>query len=246
MSRVCVLARLKPRSRSFFSELVDGDDALEAQAENQEIVLKLFKNVPLEDLKPAAPRVEPAFPLFDGLKIGGGFLGTVVAASLKLFLASAIALFGFFVLLFSFATASIKSALGLLNRRTKYLERYSSSLYYQTLVSNRAAISLLVSTAEEQATKEPILGYFAASFCDGWATEREIDDAAERWLAAHFGIVADFDAQDALAKLREKRLLERRVDADAERFRVVSLDEALRRIADDWDALGRRVETPSQ
>ncbi len=246
LSRVCVLARLKPRSRSFFSELLDSDDALEAQAENQEIVLKLFKNVPLEDLKLAAPRVELAFPLFDGLKIGGGFLGTIVAASLKLFLASAITLFGFFVLLFSFATASIKSALGLLNRRTKYLERYSSSLYYQTLASNRAAISLLVSTAEEQATKELILGYFAASFCDGWATEREIDDAAERWLAAHFGIVADFDSQDALAKLREKRLLERRVDADAERFRAVSLDEALRRIADDWDALGRRVETPSK
>ncbi|MBQ5789541.1 MAG: DUF3754 domain-containing protein, partial [Thermoguttaceae bacterium] len=242
LSRVCVLARLKPRSRSFFAEIVDGDDAFDAQTENQEIVLKLFKNVPLEDLKLAAPRVELAFPLFDGLKIGGGFLGAVVAASLKLFLASAITLFGFFVLLASFATASIKSAFGLLNRRTKYWERYSSSLYYQTLASNRAAISLLVSMAEEQETKELILGYFAASACDGWATEREIDDAAERWLADNFGIVADFDAKDALRKLREKRLLDRRADADAERFRAVELDEAVLRIADDWDALGRRVD----
>lgn len=240
LSRVCVLARLKPRSRSFFSELLDGDDEFETPTEKQEIVLKLFKNVPLEDLKLAAPRVELAFPLFDGLKIGGSFLGTIVAASLKLFLASAITLFGFFVLLFSFATASIKSAFGLLNRRTKYWERYSSSLYYQTLASNRAAISLLVSMAEDQATKELILGYFAASSRDGWATEREIDDAAERWLVENFGIVADFDAKDALDKLLEKRLLERRVDADAERFRAVSLDDALRRIADDWDALGRR------
>ncbi|MBR4975968.1 MAG: DUF3754 domain-containing protein, partial [Thermoguttaceae bacterium] len=246
LSRVCVLARLKPRSRSFFSELVDGDDGFDAQTENQEIVLKLVKNVPLEDLKLAAPRVELAFPLFDGLKIGGGFLGAVVAASLKLFLASAITLFGFFVLLLSFATASIKSAFGLLNRRTKYWERYSSSLYYQTLASNRAAISLLVSMAEEQETKELILGYFAASACDGWATEREIDDAAERWLADNFGIVADFDAKDALRKLGEKRLLERRVDADAERFRAVSLADALSRIADDWDALGRRVDAASK
>ncbi len=243
LSRVCVLARLKPRSRSFFAELIDGDDDFEPRTENQEIVLKLFKNVPLEDLKLAAPRVELAFPLFDGLKIGGGFLGTVVAASLKLFLASAITLVGFFALLTSFVVASVKSAFGLLNRRTKYWERYSSSLYYQTLASNRAAISLLVSMAEEQETKELVLGYFAATFRADWATEREIDDAAERWLAEKFGLLADFDVKDALRKLHEKRLLERRVDDGVERFRAVALDEALRRIADDWDALGRRDAT---
>lgn len=241
LSRVCVLARLKPRSRSFFDAFVEDADELDAPSENQEIVLKLFKNVPLEDLKLAAPRVELAFPLFDGLKIGGGFLGTVVAAALKLFLASAITLFGFLVLLVSFATASIKSAFGLLNRRSKYWERYSTSLYFQTLASNRAAISLLILMAEEQETKELVVGYFAAARCGGWATEREIDEAAEGWLADKFGVLVDFDAENALRKLLEKRLLERRVDADVERFRAVSLDEALRRVADDWAALGRRA-----
>lgn len=240
LSRVCVLARLKPRSERRFV-----DDDAQAPPDDfereQEIVVKLFKNVPLEDLKIAAPRVELAFPLFDGIKIGGGFLGTVVAASLKLFLASAITLVGFLVLLASFATASLKSAFGFLNRRTKYLERYSSSLYFQTLASNRAALALLVAMAEEQETKELLLGYFAASrLLDDWATERELDAAAERWFAENFNLGADFESSDALRKLLEKRLVERRVDADAERFRAVSLDEALRRLEADWSDLARR------
>lgn len=245
LSRVCVLARLKPRSTRRF-----GDDAQTASADSaalddfereQEIVVKLFKNVPLEDLKIAAPRVELAFPLFDGIKIGGGFLGTIVAASLKLFLASALTLVGFLALLASFAAASLKSAFGFLNRRTKYLERYSSSLYFQTLASNRAALALLVAMAEEQETKETLLGYFTASqLLDDWATERELDEAAERWLLENFQLAADFETSDALRKLLEKRLVERRVDADAERFRAVSLDEALRRLETDWNALTRR------
>jgi len=244
LSRVCVLARLKPRSERRFVDDAQtpptADDATDF-AREQEIVVKLFKNVPLEDLKLAAPRVELAFPLFDGIKIGGGFLGTVVAASLKLFLASAITLVGFLVLLASFATASLKSAFGFLNRRTKYLERYSSSLYFQTLASNRAALALLVAMAEEQETKELLLGYFAASRLLGdWATERELDDVAERWLAEKFNLNVDFESSNALRKLLEKRLVERRVDADAERFRAVPLDEALRRLEADWSALARR------
>ncbi|MBR2004069.1 MAG: DUF3754 domain-containing protein [Thermoguttaceae bacterium] len=247
LSRVCVLARLKPRSERRF---VDADAQAPPTADSdaddfereQEIVVKLFKNVPLEDLKIAAPRVELAFPLFDGIKIGGGFLGTVVAASLKLFLASAITLVGFLVLLASFATASLKSAFGFLNRRTKYWERYSSSLYFQTLASNRAALALLVAMAEEQETKELLLGYFVASrLFDDWATERELDAAAERWLAENFKLDVDFESSDALRKLLEKRLVERRVDADAERFRAVSLDEALRRLEADWRDLARRA-----
>jgi hypothetical protein len=213
------------------------------EAENgvvdEKIVLKLFKNLLLEDLKQASPRVELKFPLFDGIKIGGGFAGASGIAVVK-------ALFGFTgsVLLFVtcllpiFLLYMLKSAFGFINRRTSYLQQYSSSLYFQTLASNRAAISLLVSLAEDQEVKEIVLGYFAASKFATWTPEKPIDLVAETWLADKFGVDVDFESDDAIRKLLEKRLIERRENENGElEYRAVSLDEALRRLEVDWNAL---------
>ncbi len=237
LSRVCVLARMREEAEN---GVVD-----------EKIVLKLFKNLLLEDLKQASPRVELKFPLFDGIKIGGGFAGASGIAILKTLSGSSLvssagsivsflatSLLSLALLLPLFLLYMLKSAFGFINRRTSYLQQYSSSLYFQTLASNRAAISLLVSLAEDQEVKEIVLGYFAASKFATWTPEKPIDLVAETWLADKFGVDVDFESDDAIRKLLEKRLIERRENENGElEYRAVSLDEALRRLEVDWNAL---------
>ncbi len=254
LSRVCVLARLKKTDGGAAALFASPSSALKNASEiagpEREIVLKLFKNVALEDLKLIAPSVELSFPIFDGIKIGGSFVGGLATASAKLFLAATITLVGFVVALFGFALATIKSAFGFLNRRTAYMQKYSKVLYFKNLASNRAAISLLVQMAEDQEIKEFELGYFAARTAQkanesGWATEREIDAAAERWIAENFGIAVDFEGTDALEKLVEKGIAETKIDGERRLYRVLELDAALRKLDADWDAFYRFSAPPT-
>ena len=62
-------------------------------------------------------------------------------------------------------------------------------------------------------------------------TEEELDDRIEQWLRDRFGLELDFEVDDALRKLQDKRLLTR----DGERLTVLPLDEALVRLDELWD-----------
>lgn len=241
LSRVCVLARLKKNADSALFASSENASTDERENADAAIVVKLFKNVALEDLKLIAPSVELTFPIFDGIKIGGSFIGGLATAAAKLFLAATITLVGFVVALFGFVLATVKSAFGFLNRRTAYMQKYSKALFFKNLASNRAAIALLVQMAEDQEIKEFLIGYFAARNAQkanesGWTTEREIDAEAERWLAANFNLKIDFESADALRKLREKRLVEIKDAEEPTLYRVFDLQDALRRLDADWDA----------
>ena len=224
LSRVCVVTRKK-----IFA--ADGSE------QESIVVLKLFKHLLLEDLKQVLPNTHLKLPLSDALKLAGVGAAILTAAVVKFCLFATSFVAGFFTLATTMVAQTIKSALGFINCRTKYQRRHLSSLYSQTLASNRAAISLLVALAEDQEVKEIVLGYFAASQFDDWATEKEIDDVAEAWLAERFKLDVDFESDDAIRKLLEKRLVER-CEKDGEvLYRAVPLDEALSRLENDWNSL---------
>ena len=223
VSRICVVAYSKPS---------DGDA-------KESITVKLFKDLALEQLNIVSPRVELRFPILDGVKIGLTSGIGIVTTIVKIIVA-AFSLVAFFILAFGFIFAFIKSALGFVHRRTAYMQRYARRLYYHTLASNLAAIESLVEAADEQEIKEFALGYLFALRRGGWSTEKEIDDDVEAWIKERFGLDVDFESDDALRKLKEKDMLETRIDVEADgkevvRYRVKNLDEALRKLDEDWD-----------
>lgn len=224
LSRVCILARTKTKN-------ADGGESESA------VLLKMFKNMLLEDLKQAAPNPNLQFAYVDIVRlcviISYGLL--LSALKLKLYLLKT-GIFAAFVLLCSVLFQMSKSAIGFFNCQTKYRQRRLNALYSQTLASNRAAISLLVALAEDQEVKEIVLGYFAASQFDDWATEKEIDDVAEAWLAERFHLDVDFESDDAIRKLLEKRLIESREEGGKVLYRAFPLDEALDRLQNDWNS----------
>ncbi len=248
ISRVCVFARLKRKDSGIAQKIQELRKKLsksarkEAMQESADeiVIVKLFKDVPLEDLKMVAPKIKMRFQPFDLVKIWGGFAAGSGSAIAKFIIGAAFNIVACCLFMFGFLLLMIRNLFKFINRRTAYLQKYAYQLYYHTLASNFAAVNALVTEAEEQEIKEFVLGYFAALIRNGWATEREIDEEAEAFLKREFGLDVDFESSDALRKLREKKMLEEREYADEEgnvvvQYRVKPLDDALAELDKQWD-----------
>lgn len=216
-----------------------------------QIILKMFKNVPVENLKIVAPKITLSLPIFDRLKIGGTVLGGLAMTGYKLAVAAALSTWLFVIVLCGFILALLKGVFGFLNSRTKYMQRCSSSLYYQNLSNNASAITSLVIMAEEQEIKETLLAYAVlAAKRDGAMTESALDTAVERWLFDEFGYDVDFEVHDGLRKMREKNILieepaskesapseTKNLGQEEKRYRAAPFPDALRAMDADWDHL---------
>ena len=211
-----------------------------------QIILKMFKDVPVENLKIVAPKITLSLPIFDRLKIGGTVLGGLATTGYKLAVAAALSTWLFVIVLCGFILALLKGVFGFLNSRTKYMQRCSSSLYYQNLSNNASAITSLVIMAEEQEIKETLLAYAILAARRGEAmTEPALDAAVERWLFDEFGYDVDFEVRDGLRKMREKSILieepatneTKNLGQEEKRYRAAPLPDALRAMDADWDHL---------
>lgn len=202
------------------------------EAYGHKMLAKLFRDVPVENLKIIAPEVRLALPIFDRFKIGGSVFGGVFTAFYKLLFAATMSIWVFLAFLFFFIVALIKGVLGFFNSRTKCLQVYSSSLYHQNLSNNVGAINSLVDQAEDQEVKEAFLAYaFLYIHREERLTEAELDTRIECWLAERFAFGMDFEVDDALRKLREKKLLETETEADGRIiYRVCDLPAAICRL----------------
>ena len=208
----------------------DGEDRL---------MLKLFKNVMVEDLETVAPDVRLRMPLLDRLKMGGTLVGGMAMPVVKLLTALAISPWLILTVAVGFLGACVKTFFSFLGMRTRYLQKLSSCLYFQCLANNRSAIARLVHSAEEEEFKEALLAYYVLLVSrDKILTERGLDEAVEKWLIREFGLTsADFEIDDALRKLREKHLVLETAEHNGEEKRLVPLPlaEALRTLDEWWD-----------
>ena len=209
------------------------------------VLVKMFKDVAVENIKIIAPKVKLGMPIFDRLKIGGTVLGSLVTPISKLIFAFALSWIYFLLILAGLLFAAFKGIMSFMNSKTKYLHVFSSSLYFRNLSNNRAALTSLVDAAEEQEIKEALLGYFILFINpDREMSMQELDEAAERWIEERFGHRLDFEVDDAVRKLAEKDLIfvSKKFDdsgADREVFAVHDLPEALRRLDEAWDNFNR-------
>ncbi|MDD3587948.1 MAG: DUF3754 domain-containing protein [Thermoguttaceae bacterium] len=218
----------------------------EAGDKGGNIIVKLFKDVPVENIKIIAPKVIFNMPFFERLKVGGSFLGGLGVTFVKVM---KIAMFTGQILLFlaaSLIIVIVKGIMSFFNSRTKYLLKYSSSLYFQSFSNNTSAISSLVHMAEEQEIKETILAvYMLYIHRKDVLTEDELDKKVEQWLFEQFGKDVDFEVDDALRKLEEKRLMWKQDDGDGVRYNVYPLHDLLARLDEDWDNFYQYNTAPS-
>ena len=170
------------------------------------IYIKLFKNMPRSDVEMIFPNTMVRFRLFDKLKfgvsagsgLGMGVFGTVskiAIASNPYTLVAAIAGLG---------GIALRQATNFLNQRTRYMVVLARNLYFHAMADNWGVMALLADRAAEEDVKEEMLLYGVL------AKERvnirnlaQVDEAIELYLKDTFGIDADFDVEDALARLKQ-------------------------------------------
>ena len=219
LKRVCVVARYK-------SEF------------GGNILVKLFKEVAVEDLKVVTPEVKLRLPIFDKVKLGGTFLASVGAAVWKILLGT----LGLPLLLAGLIGYLVKIILGFLNSRTKCMQKFSQSLYSQSLSNNVGALAMLIDQAEVQEVKEALLAYmFLYLHRNDHYTMDQIDKSVEKWLLDNFKFPIDFEVDDAIRKLLEKNIGTKTLADDdelLEKYEVLPLDDALQTLHEYWNQLG--------
>jgi hypothetical protein len=169
------------------------------------IYMKLFKNIPRNDLEMVFPNTKVRFRFFDKLRLGatagsGLGVGAFGAAGKIALLASnpigaALAVIGF-------GGIAFRQAMNFMNQKQRYMVVMAQNLYFHSMADNRGVILKLAARAAEEDIKEEMLLYSVL------AKERarrqdlpDIDAAIEQYLTGSFGISVDFDIPDALDRL---------------------------------------------
>jgi hypothetical protein len=213
--------------------------ALTEQLDARAVVLKLFKDIPQDDIEKLLPGASVRMGIFEQAQI---LVPTLSGIGLTLFKllkgAAAVAFAGLYGLIAFLGLISgaigygVKSFFTYLRTREKHQLCLTRQLYYQNLDNNAGVIYHLLNEAEEQEFREIILAWWLL-----WrggmagATVEQIDKAAEAWLSERCGIAADFEVTDALAKLRNSQIAHEATG----RWRAVSIKEALENLDRAWD-----------
>jgi hypothetical protein len=217
-------------------QLRDGK-RLDGTVDTRAIYLKLFKNIPKQDIDMLLPCGKFQMSWLDHGKVIVPTMSGFLLAIAKGFTAAIGALIHGFWGVIAFlgfvggtAGYGVKSFLGYLRTKDKYQLNLTRNLYYQNLDNNAGVLFRLLDEAEEQECREAILAYalLRRAGHDGW-TEAELDSAAESFLQNVLGFAVDFEVADALQKL------ERFGCATRDEFgawRAASLDAASARLTE--------------
>ncbi len=216
-------------------------------------LLKLFRNVPRADLEMLFPNTRVLMRLSDKLMIGvpavvsGGIVVTTkLGASLVLLgsllgywlgisrqpvelnQAGVVALFAGLAALGGYIWKQLNN---FKNRKLRFMQALTQSLYFKNLDNNAGVFHRLVNDAEEEESKEAVLAYYFLLQAPDGLDKESLDRNIEKWFRTEWDCVLDFEIDDALDKLVMLGLVESR----DELLHAVGLDEAVRRLDRRWD-----------
>ena len=199
----------------------------EGEDEVRAAYIRLFKNVPHQDIDMLLPGGEVRMSMMDRGKILLPTLSGLGVATFKLSLLFVAGIYGLLKvvgLLGSAIGSGWKSVNGYWKTKNRYELSLTKNLYYQNLDNNAGVLLRLATEAERQELRETILGYFVLLSGRKEFTAETLDARAEAILR-NVGLEVDFEVQDALNKLSRLSLCQR---TDRGRWKAVSLDNAIK------------------
>jgi len=245
--RVLVYVRFK--DQQYFNSV----EKTELYFEPGSTIIKLFRNVPKNDMEMLFPNTEVRMKRIDKLLIGvPTAVGSLFMLVTKL---GATLLLVFSVMAFwlglSDEPANIDQAslvalavgLGGLggflwrqfskykNRKIKFMKQLAENLYFKNLDNNAGVFHHLIDAAEEEETKETILAYYHLLIAGKFLSITELDKKIEDWFENKYSCRIDFDMQDAIDKLVRLGLVVQNDNA----FKAISLLEANEKLDILWD-----------
>lgn len=188
-------ARMARRQRAHLPEEVNEND----------IYMKLFKNIPRSDVEMIFPNTVVKFRLFDKIKLGGtgvfglGMSAFAAAGKIGMILTNPIVAGG---ALIGVGAALFRQIMNFFNTKQRYMVIMAQNLYFHSMADNRGVMIKLVDRAAKEDVKEEILLYCVLAKEQANRSDlMAIDAAIERYLLSVFGVDVDFDLDDALSRL---------------------------------------------
>ncbi len=197
-------------------------------------MIKLFQNVPGADVEMLFPNTRVGMRLWDKVLIGvpalisGGIVMTTKLGTTLLLLGS---LFGFWlgtssepVELNKPTVLVLLAGLGALggylwkqyssfrNRKVKFSQALTESLYFKLLDNNAGVIFRLLDEAEDSECNESLLAYYFLLVAGESLSAQELDKRIEHWFEQRWQSTLDFEIDDALHKLLQLGLAQRKGD----------------------------------
>lgn len=190
------------------------------------VLVKLFKDVVLENVKMVTPQVRIQMRVLDKIKVSSTVVGGLATPIVKLAMAAAFSTWLFVIVLGGCIGAFVRGVFSFMSSKTKYMQTLSSSLYYQNMANNVSVLTRLVDAAEAEEAKEMLLAYFLLYIeRNRDYTMEELDQRVEQWLHGQFDEWIDFEVDDAVRKLLEKDLMVERVVEPAPAMAPVAPEE---------------------
>ncbi|MFK5937655.1 MAG: DUF3754 domain-containing protein [Sulfurimonas sp.] len=191
----------------------------------QQVSLKLFKNIPSNDLEMLFPNTKVKMTLFDKLKLavtgGGGTIGGVVTLVGKIaVLVDPIAIL---IAIAAFVGILWRQVSSVFNNRVKYMAKLAQNLYFYNLDNNAGVISYLADMAENEELKEAFLAYIFLLKSSQDMTLMQLDNTIEAYIQNTYKVPMDFEIDDAMSKLEKLRLVSKNEDL----YRALPIKEAL-------------------
>jgi Protein of unknown function (DUF3754) len=216
------------------------------------VLFKYFRHIARADLKALFPNVRVVMSLSDHLTLGVGALvgGVPILIKLASTLTVLFAVAGFYLGLigsihdndFEQALAALSGLLALgafalrqwgnFHRQSLiHQKQLTDNIYYRNVNNNSGIFNYIIGEAEEQDWKEALLAYYSLLTAGAPLAREALYPRVEQLLARVFGISADFEIDDALARLRRLDLLG---ETDG-RLSVLPLADALARLDKEWN-----------
>jgi Protein of unknown function (DUF3754) len=219
-------------------------------------IIKLFQNVPRDDLEMVFPNVQVRMRGIDKLLIGvpaviSGII--VIVTKLLTTMGLVLLLLAFWlglssrpvtldqaalvsvgIGLLAFGTYIVRQVTSFKNRKILFMKALSENLYFRNLDNDAGVFHNLLDAAEEAEVSEAVLAYHFLRTAPEPLRPSELDDRIEAWFGERWQAPVDFEIEDGLRKLREHCLV---TEAEDGRLSVVSLAEAKRRMDRFWDNL---------
>ena len=227
--RLMVAFQLRPHRR------------LDDSVDTEQVYLKVFKNIPKQDLDMLLPGTTFRMSLLDHGKIILPTLSGVAIAVAKIFTGAVIFAFTTIFKLLTFLAFiagmlgyGVKSILGYLQTKNKYQLSLTRNLYYQNLDNNAGVLFRVLDEAEEQEVREAILAYALLRGRgpeQGWS-DQELDHHTEEYLNGLLDVKIDFEVHDALAKLERLGCVEQ---TERGNWKAVPMELAIAHLDQRWD-----------
>lgn len=211
------------------------------QFDPRKVYLRMFKNVPREDIDMMLPATGFQLTWLDHSKI---VVPSLYATGIALwrFLRNVLLLtffgvfktIGLFVLVILAIGFGVKSMFTYRsNTQRRYMLNMTQSLYYQNLDNNAGVLFRLLEEGEQQEACEAILAYYVAAihFGDSAATSEEIDAECEKIILEATGLHVDFDVQSTLKVLAQMGLIRAHQDG----WKALPLRKAKSQLDATWD-----------